>query len=206
MRLYGLTGGIGSGKSEAARRYAERGIPTIDADKLAHRLIEPGGEAVDDVVEAFGPGILAEGRIDREKLGAVVFVDAEARQKLNRIVHPWVARKVAQECAAFAQKGYEAVLVDAALLAEGGERESWLDGLVLVLCSAAIRLERLTATRGMTAAQAQQRIDAQTPPEDKAPVADWIITNEGTLDALYARVDAVAGDILARARESETPH
>ena len=118
--------------------------------------------------------------------------DAAARRRLNAIVHPLVARVVADRCAALAGQGHETVIVEAALLAENGVREAWLDGLIVVTCPAEARRQRLVEQRGMTPGQAQQRIDAQTPPETKAALADWFIENEGTLDDLEAGVARVA--------------
>ena len=198
MQIYGLTGGIASGKSEAARRFVERGIPVIDADQVAHTLLAPGGAAVEAVIEAFGPAILTDGAIDREKLGAVVFGDPAARRRINAIVHPIVTRLVVDRCAALAQKGHAAAIVEAALLAENGQREPWLDGLIVVACSAEQRRQRLVATRAMSPGEVQRRMDAQTPPEHKTPLADWVIENEGPLETLYAHVDRLAHEFAPK--------
>lgn len=197
MKLYGLTGGIGCGKSEAAKRFVERGIPVIDADKIGHRMLEPGGPAAAGVVAAFGDAILTDGRIDRAKLGRVIFDDSAARRRLNALVHPPLMREVAEQCTRLGAAGHEGMIVDAALLAEDGRRDSWVTGLILVLCPADVRRRRLVEIRGMDPDEAQHRIDAQTPPEAKVPLADWVIENAGTIEDLRARVDEVADAILA---------
>jgi len=197
MRLYGLTGGIGAGKSEAARRFAEHGIPVLDADKLGHEVLEAGGAAEAAVRSAFGPEILSGGAIDREKLGALVFSDATSRARLNAIVHPAIHTAVAQRCAALAQSGHRAAIVEAALIGEGGKRDPWLDGLILVLADAAVRIERLRERRGMPMEEAARRIAAQTPPEEKQAITDWVIKNNGGLAELHAQVDAITAAILA---------
>jgi dephospho-CoA kinase len=196
MRIYGLTGGTGSGKSEVGRRFARLGIPVLDADRIGHQLLEPGGRGVAPLAEAFGHEILSEGQVDREKLGALVFADPDALHKLNSIIHPLIGQAIAERCAALSQENHPAVVIDAALLGEHGKRDPWLDGLILVTCREDLRLKRLVELRGMEPAQAQTRIAAQTPPEKKIPLADWIIENEGSLEHLHVRADEVARHIL----------
>jgi dephospho-CoA kinase len=195
MRIYGLTGGIGSGKSEVARRLVELGIPVIDADIVGHEILEPGGSAADAVIAAFGEAILTDGRVDREKLGAVVFDDEAARKKLNAIVHPVIARNIAERCAELVQQGHSSIVIEATLLAEDGQREPWMNGLILVLSSEDLRLSRLVRSRGMDPVDGRKRMAAQTPAEKKASLADWVIENNGTLDELRAATDRVADAI-----------
>ncbi|HPO12186.1 MAG TPA: dephospho-CoA kinase [Candidatus Hydrogenedentes bacterium] len=192
MDLYGLTGGTGSGKSEAARRFIARGIPVIDADVIGHEVIAPGGAAEQKIIAAFGQTILSCGKIDREKLSAVVFRDADARMKLNAVVHPAIFEEIARRCAALEAEGRHAVIIDAALLGEGGVREPWLKGFILVVCPEAERIRRLTAMRGIDEEEVKRRIAAQTPPESKRALADWVINNDGSIEALHAQVDAIA--------------
>lgn len=191
MRIYGITGGAGSGKSEAARCFAAHGIPTMDADKIGHEVIGPGGAAEAPLREAFGDSILSSGTIDREKVSQIVFRDPEALQRLNGIVHPAIFSVMAGRIAALESAGHGRVLIDAALLAEQGAREPWLDGLVLVLAPAEERIRRLVALRGMPQAEAERRLAAQTPPEQKRPLADWVIENTGGLEALQAAVRVI---------------
>ncbi|MBM3290214.1 MAG: dephospho-CoA kinase [Candidatus Hydrogenedentes bacterium] len=198
MRIYGLTGGTGSGKSEAARRFAAQGVPTIDADAIGHEVIAPGGAAERGVIGAFGDGIVTGGAIDRVKLGALVFRDDAARKRLNAIVHPAIGMTIAMRCAALAEQGHDAVIVDAALLAENGRKEDYLAGLIVVIAPVELRVRRLAEHRGIDDAEARRRIAAQTPPENKLALADWTIDNSGTKDDLYAQVDAIARELVER--------
>jgi len=195
MHIYGLTGGVGSGKSEVARRLSARGIPVIDADRIGHALLESGSEVADAVVRAFGQRVLSCGRIDRDKLARVVFADPEALKKLNAITHPVITRVVAERCASLVQEGHDAAVIEAAIMAENGKLEGWLDGLILVTCAEETRGERLVRLRGMAGDEARRRIEAQSAPEAKIPLATWVIDNEGTLDQLYARTDEIAEDM-----------
>lgn len=197
IRIYGLTGGTGSGKTAAAKRFEQRGIRVLDADKTGHDLLEPGGGAYRQVVEQFGPDILADGRIDRAKLGQLVFADEAAREKLNAIVHPLIFQVISRRCAELYREGHRAVIIDAALLGENGKREKWLDGLILITAPRDVRAARLVADRRITPEQAQQRIDAQSDPDEKRPLADWVIENDGGLDTFWAKIDAIAGEINA---------
>jgi len=199
MRLIGLTGGTGSGKSAAGRRFVQRGIPVIDADAIGHAVIAPGGVAEAGVREAFGEGILSEGHIDREKLAARVFGDPAALRQLNALVHPAIFGEIGQRCAAHAEAGAHAVIIDAALIAEGAQLEPWLGGLILVLCPVEERVRRLVALRGQAEDDARRRIVAQSDPERKRALATWVIENGGDLDALHEQVDRIADDIEADA-------
>ncbi len=194
MRIYGLTGGTGSGKSEAARRFAELGVPIIDADAIGHAVIARGGAAENAVIAAFGPEIVSHGAIDRAKLGARVFRDADARGRLNAIVHPAIGTAIATRCAALAEEGHDAAIIDAALLAENGKKDDYLSGLIVVTCPLDLRVRRLTALRRIDEPEARRRIAAQTPPERKLAIADWVIDNSGSKEELRARVDAIAGE------------
>lgn len=195
MFIAGLTGGTGSGKSTAARRFEAHGIAVVDADREGHALLAPGGRAEARVVEHFGPSILSRGIIDRGKLGAIVFADVIALDGLNGIMKPLIAESIALKCAAFADAGKAVAMVDAALLGDGGVLEPWIEGLILVACPAEIRARRLVESRGLSEAQARQRIAAQVDPESKRPLARWIIENTGSLEALHERVDDVAREL-----------
>lgn len=195
MRLIGLTGGIASGKSEAAKRFRDNGIPVLDADIIGHEVIAPGGAAEQAVIEAFGEDILSHGLIDREKLGRLVFASEEARLKLNSIVHPAISAEIARRCGKLAEHGEELAIIDAALLAEKGRRETWISALVVVDSDWETRLARLMETRGMSRAEAEKRMRAQTPAAEKVALADWVVDNNGSLDALYRQVDTIAGKL-----------
>ena len=203
MLIAGLTGGTGSGKSTVARRFEAHDIAIVDGDREGHALIEPGGRAEEAVMGYFGPTILTCGTIDRGKLGALVFADAEALGALNFIMKPLIAESIAQKCAAFAEAGKEVTIVDAALLGDSGALDPWLEGLILVVCPAQIRARRLVESRGLSEAQANQRIAAQVDPDKKRALARWIIENSGSLDALHEQADGVARELLRLARSKE---
>lgn len=192
LRVYGLTGGIASGKSEVSKRLAAHGFAIIDADKIGHEVIAPGGAAEGDVVEAFGDAILTNGEIDREKLGAVVFRDAEKRKQLNGIVHPIIGQAMARKLLAHAEAGNAIAVIDAPLLVEAGSVIKELDGLIVVACKEKTQVERLKQFRGMSEKEARRRIAAQAPVVEKLKVADWVIYNDGTLEELREKVDELA--------------
>jgi dephospho-CoA kinase len=197
VRIYGLTGGIASGKSEAAQRFRARGIPVIDADKVGHAVIEPGGTAEARVIRAFGPEIVEDGRIDRRVLGTRVFADPRELERLNAIVQPAIKEEIHRQCEVLEAEGHDLAIIDAALLGEDGKIADWLDGLVLILAPDAVRLERLVALRGLSLEEAKRRIRAQTPPESKVPLATWVLNNGGGLEDFRTDVDALIDEIRA---------
>ncbi|MEU7891322.1 dephospho-CoA kinase [Nonomuraea sp. NPDC049152] len=189
MLRVGLTGGIGSGKSEVSRRLAERGAVVIDADKIAREVVEPGTEGLARVVAAFGDEILREdGSLNRERLGSIVFADPDKLATLNAIVHPLVGERVA-ELQKSAPDG-AVVVYDVPLLAEN-KLAPMYEVVIVVDASDEIRVERLTKVRGMSEPDARARIAAQATREERLAVADIVIPNEGSLDDLEARVEQV---------------
>jgi dephospho-CoA kinase len=185
----GLTGGIGSGKSEVSRRLRDLGAVVIDADVLAREVVAKGTAGLADVVEQFGERVLdSEGALDRPKLGAIVFGDDEARRRLEAIIHPRVRARAAEiEAAA----GPDAVVVhDIPLLVETGQAGRF-DVVVVVDAPPEDQLERLTGRRGMTADEAAARIRSQASREDRLAAAGHVIDNSGTLADLDARVAQV---------------
>jgi dephospho-CoA kinase len=185
----GLTGGIGSGKSEVARLFARHGAVVVDSDALAREVVAPGTPGLAAVVEAFGPEVLRpDGSLDRERLAALVFADPEARARLNAIVHPLVGAAAAARVAAAPP---DAVVVhDVPLLVEAGLAGGF-DAVVVVDAPVEVRLDRLTGRRGMARADAEARIAAQATREQRLAVADHVIVNDGTLDRLAERVAEV---------------
>jgi dephospho-CoA kinase len=203
MLRVGLTGGIATGKSTVAAILRELGCRLLEADKMAHGLIEPGAPAYDDVVREFGRGILTpDGRVDRSKLGAIVFADPKRLARLNDIVHPLVLSAQDGELTAIERAEPHAIaMVEAALLIEAGYTDR-LDCLVVTWCTPEQQLARLTrqdagmgAARGLTIEQARQRIAAQMPLEEKRRMADEVIDCSGSLEqtrkqtvALFAKL------------------
>ncbi|WP_409330609.1 dephospho-CoA kinase [Trujillonella humicola] len=188
MLRIGLTGGIGSGKSTVSRLLAERGAVVVDADAIAREVVEPGTPGLAAVVAAFGEGVLApDGALDRPALGAIVFADPGARERLNAIVHPLVRERAAELASAVPADGV--VVHDIPLLVESGQGRAGAHDLVLVVeTDLHTRLERLVQ-RGMTEADARARISVQATDEQRRAVADVVLDNSGTPGELAAQVD-----------------
>jgi dephospho-CoA kinase len=190
----GLTGGIGAGKSEVSRRLAAQGAVIIDADAVAREVVEPGTEGLAEVVEAFGPEVLrADGSLDRPRLGDIVFADPAKRERLNAIIHPKVAERMAElEQAA----GSGAIVVhDVPLIAENGRADVY-DLVVVVDAPPRSQIERLQRHRDMTRQQAEARMAAQASREQRLAIADIVLDNSGSL----AELDRQVGDLWATLR------
>lgn len=195
----GITGSIASGKSTVARRLKDRGIPVIDLDKVGHEVLRKRHEAFEPVVEAFGEGILGEdGEIDRKKLGALVFADPAARERLNQIMHPRIRAEEARRIDAMAEAGETAVATEAALLIETGQRRRF-DLFVVVGCAPEIQTARLIKRDGCTAEEAKQRIESQLSFERKKTEADWVIDTSGEKEITLTETDRLAEEIKRRA-------
>jgi dephospho-CoA kinase len=187
MRVIGLTGGIGCGKSLAAQYFAELGALVIDADQLARAAIERGSEGFDEVVSFFGDSILSNGDIDRRALGELIFKDAEAKKKLESIVHPFVRREF--EEAAASLKADEVLVYEIPLLVETGAQDRF-DVVVTVESSLENRIARLRQ-RGMHISEIEGRIASQATREQRIEVADFLIENDGTEDELLRQVENI---------------
>jgi dephospho-CoA kinase len=195
MLRVGLTGGIACGKSTVAAMMSMLGCHVLEADNLAHDLIEPGQPAYDEVVREFGAGILADDkRVDRAALARIVFGNPARLETLNKIVHPRVLEVTDKEFARIAREDPTGVAVlAAALLIEAGY-DAHLDRLVVVWCRPEQQIVRLTdhaSGRGMTRAEAEQRIAAQMPLDRKKSMADDLVDASGTLDATRRQVSAL---------------
>lgn len=199
MLRVGLTGGIGSGKSEVSRRLAALGAVILDADQAARAVVAPGTPGLARIVAAFGENILRpDGSLDRERLGAIVFSDQEKLATLNGIVHPLVGELMSQQERA---AGDEAVVVhDVPLLAENG-LEGGFDLVVVVDAAEESQEDRLTRLRGMPEDQARARMAAQASREKRRGVADIVIENDGSLEDLDRRV----ADLWERLRNVRPP-
>jgi dephospho-CoA kinase len=195
MLRVGLTGGIASGKSTVASLLREYEYPVLDADSIARELLEPGQQAYQEVVREFGDGILARGgAVDRPKLGAMVFSDAEKRARLNQILHPRIQKVVAEWFAALDRPGGpDLAFEDAALIFEAGARKNF-DRVVVCWCRPEQQLERLQE-RGLSAADAQLRIAAQMPMGEKRLLGDEEIDCSGSIEQTQRQVKAVIGGL-----------
>jgi dephospho-CoA kinase len=202
MLRVGLTGGIGSGKSEVSRRLAALGATIIDADKAARDVVATGTPGLAQVVAAFGAGVLApDGSLDRPKLGELVFGDDAARTRLNAIVHPLVRENMREmEERAMVAGGDGAVIVhDIPLLAEGGpSRSAGFDLVIVVDVPPDVQVSRLVEHRGMSRDQAAARLAAQATREQRLAIATIVIDNAGTLADLDKRVRDVWNELAAR--------
>lgn len=187
MRVIGLTGGIGCGKSLAAQYFAELGALVIDADQLARAAIERGSEGFDEVVSFFGDSVLNNGDIDRRVLGEVIFKDPEAKKKLESIIHPFVRREFEEAVASL--KSDETLVYEIPLLVETGGQDRF-DVVVTVESSLENRIARLRQ-RGMHISEIEGRIATQATREQRIEVADFLIENDGSEDELLRQVENI---------------
>lgn len=201
--LVGLTGGIATGKSTVSAMFRALGCVVIDADLLAREVVEPGQPALADIVRDFGPGVLqADGRLDRQALGAVVFGDAARRQRLEAITHPRIRERFARRLETLAAERFDGIVIfDAAVIVESGNWKA-MDRLVVVVADEATQIARLQARDGIGREEALRRIQSQMPLSEKAKLAHHVIDNSGDRAATEAQVRqvhaALRADLAAR--------
>lgn len=208
-RVIGLTGGIATGKSTVARLFEKLGAVVIDADAIVHELQSPGAPMLAAIAEAFGAEMIrADGSLDRERLGRRVFADAEARTRLNAIVHPPVGVEMARRLAAAREAGTDLVLLDIPLLLEGRARRAGgggasagdlVEAVIVVWAPEPLQVRRQVERDGASPEHARERIEAQLPIDEKRALADFVIDNSGSLAEterqvreLYARLTSGA--------------
>ena len=200
MLKVGLTGGIGSGKSAVAAELAAHGAVVIDADAIAREVVEPGTPGLAAVVDEFGEEVLTpEGRLDRARLGEIVFADEERLARLNAIVHPLVGERSARLMEEAEASGTKVVVYDVPLLVEN-DLGSLYDVVVVVDAPDEVRVERVATGRGMPRDQVWARIRAQADRKTRLAAADLVIDNSGTFEELRKRVAEVWRELLARAQ------
>jgi len=201
MLLIGLTGGIGSGKSTVARMLAERGAVVFDADDFARRALHPGTPGHDQVVAEFGRQILrSSGEIDRHGLAERVFSDPEARRRLEAIVHPEVARLLAEALEPYRETDRVVVYV-VPLLVEN-RMQAMFDVVVVVSAKDTARVARLVAERAMSEQEIKERMAAQVPDEERLRAAHFVLSNNGSVDDLKREVDVLWDQLEHRVRAS----
>ena len=193
MFVIGLTGGIGTGKSEVSRLLGELGAEVIEADKVAHEAYEPGTSGWREVVEAFGEGVLdADGRIDRKALGGIVFDDDQARERLNGIIHPIVRRLLEERIAELERQGTRVAVIEVPLLVEAIKQQSrWtqmLDEIWVVTAPEEEAVARVRARSGLDETAIRARIGSQATERERIEFADAIIDNGGSLEGLRREV------------------
>jgi len=197
VNIYGLTGGIASGKSTVSRMLRELGAEVLDADVIAREVVEPGTPGLQAVAERF-PGVLdASGRLDRAKLGARVFGDPKERAALNAILHPLIGQQFLLRTQELAERGLERVIYDAPLLIENRLHEA-MNGVVLVWVPREVQKARLMGRDSLDEAAAEARLAAQLPLDEKRQHATWLVDNSGDLGTTRARVEEVWRAMLAR--------
>jgi dephospho-CoA kinase len=190
----GLTGNIATGKTTVGQMLQDLGAVWIDADKVAHRMIEPGGKAYRTVTEAFGPNILQrDGTIDRRKLGNRVFSNPAELRVLESLVHPAVIEAVEHQIAV---SDAPVVVVEAIKLLESGMAASY-EAIWVTVCEEETQVERLMQTREFSKDAALQRVRSQPPQAEKVAAADVVITTEGSLEATRAQVERAWAELCA---------
>ncbi len=196
--LIGLTGGIGSGKSTVADRFADLGVTLVDTDLIAHQLTGPGGAAIEPIRTAFGPDVIAtDGRLDRAAMRERAFADPAERKRLEAILHPMIRAETMRGIAAAAGQPYAIVVVP--LLVESGTWRSWLDRVLVVDCPVDVQIERVIRRSGLARAQVEAIIAAQASREQRLQAADDVVDNAGDpaliepqVLALHARYTVLA--------------
>ena len=197
MGYFGLTGGAASGKSTVARMFQDLGARTIDADRIGHEMLRSSSPASVEILRQFGKGILDDsGEIDRSRLGRIVFGDPQKLQQLNAIVHPRIIARVEDLAAQHhADDPGAVILVDAALIFEAGIGGRF-DKVVVAWCRPEQQIERLMAKSGLTREEAERRIAAQMPAEEKRRRADYLIDCSGSLESTREQVRRVYADLV----------
>ena len=188
VRIWGLTGNIGSGKTTVGRMLSARGIPVVDADQVAREVVEPGRPALREIASRFPGALLPDGSLDRKALAARVFADPADREALNRIVHPRIAEEVAGRMAALAAAGEKIAVYEAALIVENRLQQG-LDGLIVVSAPPETQIGRLRLREGMSESEARARIASQLTQAEKARHATFVIDNSGSEAELSEKVE-----------------
>jgi len=190
-----ITGGAGSGKSVVARMFQELGGAVLDADAIAHRVVEVGAPAWQELKEAFGPEFFLEnGALNRPVMARRVFGDPQARLRLNEIVHPHVAREIRERLADLERRGIKMVLVEVPLLFEAGLAGGY-DRVIVVDAAPQEQVQRLQARDQRSEAEIQGIIDAQMPLKDKVSRADYVVDNRGSLEETRRQVQTIWGNL-----------
>lgn len=193
-KIIGLTGGIASGKSTVSKMLKAKGFTIVDADIAARKVVEPGEPAYEQIIEAFGEGILLEDlTIDRKKLGALIFADEALRMKLNSIVHPAVRAWMTREKDRAIENGEKTVFLDIPLLFES-RLTYMVERTILVYVDEETQLKRLMARNGLSEKEAQMRIRAQMPLSEKKALADAVIDNNGSPEETKQQLEKIVLD------------
>ncbi len=198
MHVFGLTGGIATGKSTVAARWQQRGLPVIDADKLARTVVARGSQGLAEVVKLFGMGVLCtDGSLDRAAVAARVFTDESLRRSLEAITHPRIRAQLQEQLRKLETQGVTIACYEAPLLIEVGAQEDYRP-LVVVSTTAHLQLTRAQQRDSVDVSALQARIAAQLPLSEKESIADYVIHNDGSLQSLLRQADKVLDAVCAR--------
>lgn len=201
MLVVGLTGQTGAGKSTVGAMFTERGIPSIDCDRVAREVVEPGTACLTSLAEAFGAGILREdGSLDRRALGRIVFSDAAALERLNGLIFPAILTALRQRLDLLEEQGERCVLLDAPTLFESGA-DGLCGKIVSVTAGEDVRQARICARDGISAEDARRRMESQHTEEWFRAHSDFVVENNGGLDGLRAQVDEILPRLCAETSE-----
>jgi len=196
--ILGLTGGIASGKSAAARVFAENGFLVIDADALSREIVAKPSKALDEITALLGEGCLDKsGELDRKKVAEIVFHDEQKRKLLESILHPKILALAIKKAQAFFKGGGRLAIIEATLIVEAGWQKE-LDGLIVVTAPLEVRLQRVIARDGVSREEAMTRVKAQTNDEERLKFADWMIENDSTLQLFEQKVKNLIDKLLQK--------
>lgn len=180
--IIGLTGSIASGKSTVSNMLSEKGLPIVDADLIARQVVEPGTAVMQQIEETFGKDVIhPDGTLNREQLGAIIFDNAEKRDRLNNIMHPAIRAEMLRQKEAYIKAGEKTVIMDIPLLFESN-LQSYVEKIIVVAVTPPVQKERLMKRNGLTDEEATARISSQIPVAEKVEVADAVIDNDGTIE------------------------
>ncbi|KAF4532596.1 hypothetical protein B566_EDAN013374 [Ephemera danica] len=189
MFIVGVTGGIGTGKSTTCEWFKHYGVPVIDADTMARKVVEPGKKAWHSIKKEFGSTVfLPNGELNREVLGDVIFNDIEKRKKLNEITHPEIYKEMLWSALVYLFEGHQFIVMDLPLLFETRRMIGLLHKIIVVTCEKDQQLERVINRAGLSESRARQRIEAQMPLETKCEQAHFIIDNSGNIENIEKQV------------------
>jgi dephospho-CoA kinase len=201
IRIIGLTGGIATGKNSIARFFQEKGAVVIDADQLAREAVEPGSRGLAELVAAFGGDVLTpDGRLDRKRLGGLVFSDSARRSRLEGILHPEIKRLAEERIAGAAAAGHKVIFYMAPLLIEAGVTDR-VDEVWVVTVRPEVQLERLMVRDGVKREEAQRIINSQMPLAEKEKLGRVVIDNSGTPEETCRRLVEIWAQEIANSHE-----
>ncbi|KAK6634897.1 hypothetical protein RUM44_000144 [Polyplax serrata] len=196
MFFVGLTGGIASGKSTVTKMFIDSGLPVIDADTIARKVVEPGRKAWKEIRKEFGDAIFHEdGTLNRQKLGNIIFQDVEKRKRLTLITHPEIMREMIISAIKLGCHGHPFIILDIPLLFESGELVRLMHKIIVVNCNENLQIERLLSRNNLTMKAAKLRLSSQIPLDEKCQKADYVIDNSCTLDETREQVNKIIEDL-----------